>query len=352
MPSGTAAIAPALAATSTPMTTFRWGLIGPGRIAHQFADVATRLPGSTLALVHGRTPERAEAFAQRWGARVAPTLEALLDRRQIDAVYIATPHSEHAAFATLCLQAGVPVLCEKPLVATAAQAHALVALSRERGVFLMEALWSRFLPLYARIGQWLREGAIGELRAVQSSFCFHPPYDADGRLFNPALAGGALLDIGIYNLALSRWAFEAAWGAAPQTLQAQAHGLLAPTGVDCRVHATLRFDRDVTAQFTCALDTEGPNALHLLGSQGAIVVPRRFWQGPEAELWRDRGVVERITGEATINGFEGQVQAAIAAIREGRTECPGMPHAESLALAETLQALRHQLGARYPFETD
>jgi predicted dehydrogenase len=333
------------------MTTFRWGLIGPGRIAHKFAEVATRLPGSALVAVHGRSPERTEAFAQRWGARVAPALEALLEPGAVDAVYIATPHTEHAAFATRCLQAGVPVLCEKPLVATAAQAYALVALSRERGVFLMEALWSRFLPLYARIGQWLRDGAIGELHAVQSQFCFHPPYEPEGRLFNPALAGGALLDIGIYNLALSRWAFEAAYGTAPQTLEARAQGLLAPTGVDQRVHATLRFDRDVTAQFTCALDTQGANALHLLGSQGSIVVPRLFWQGPEAELWRDRAMVERITGDETINGFEGQVQAAMQAIREGRVECPGMPHAESLALADTLQSLRHQLGAHYPFET-
>lgn len=341
------------------MTSFRWGLIGPGRIAHKFAEVATRLPGSSLATVHGRSPERAEAFAQRWGARVAPALEALLEPGAVDAVYIATPHTEHAAFATRCLRAGVPVLCEKPLVATAEQAHALVALSRERGVFLMEALWSRFLPLYTRLGQWLREGAIGELHAVHSQFCFHPPYEPDGRLFNPALAGGALLDVGIYNLALSRWAFEAAFGQAPQTLHAHAHGQRAPTGVDQRVHALLQFDREVSVHFTCALDTQGPNALHLLGSQGAIVVPHLFWQGPEAELWRDRSRVQSLSaaeaaqslGLETINGFEGQVRAAMAAIREGRVECPGMPHAESLALADTLQALRHQVGVRYPFET-
>jgi len=332
------------------MSEFRWGLLGPGRIAHKFAEVATRLPGSTLALVHGRTPERAAAFAERWGARAVPTAEALLQGGAVDAVYIATPHSEHAALATQCLMAGVPVLCEKPLVATAEQARALVALARQRRVFLMEALWTRFLPLYAQLGRWLREGAIGELHAVHSSFCFHAPFEPASRLFDPALAGGALLDVGIYNLAMSRWAFEATYGQAPQTLHAQAHGLLAPTGVDQRVHATLCFEREVTAQFTCALDTQSANALELLGSAGSIVVPHLFWHGPEAALWRGRECVQRIEGQDRINGFEGQVQAAMVAIREGRGECPGMPLDESLALAETLQALRQQLGVRYPFD--
>lgn len=332
------------------MTDFCWGLIGPGRIAHKFAEVATRLPGCRLGPVVGRDAARAEAFAQRWGTTVAPSLQALLDDPHIHAIYIATPHNTHAGLAATCLRAGKPVLCEKPMVARAADAHALVALARERGVFLMEAMWSRFLPLYARVGQWLREGAIGSLQAIQSSFCFHAPYDPAGRLFDPALAGGALLDIGVYNLALSRWAFEAAWGQAPTTLRADAHGVLAPTGVDQRVHATLQFDRQVTAQFTCALDLHSANALHLLGSDGAIVVPQLFWQGRQAERVRDRSTIERIDAPHAINGFEGQVEAAMQAIQEGRIECPGMPHAESLALADTLEALRRQLGVQYPFD--
>jgi predicted dehydrogenase len=332
------------------MQAFRWGLVGPGRIAHKFAEVATRLPGSTLAAVHGRTAERREAFAQRWGARAVPKLDALLQPGAVDAIYIATPHSEHAELAVRCLQAGVPVLCEKPLVATAAQAEALVALARARRVFLMEALWTRFLPLYAHVGRWLQDGAIGELHAVHSSFCFEAPYDPSSRLFNAALAGGALLDIGVYNVAMSRWAFEACHGRAPQTLHAEAHGLLAPSGVDRRVHASLRFEHGVTAQFTCSLDSHAANALHLIGSAGAVVVPRLFWHGPQAELWRGRECLERVQFDEQINGFEGQVQAAMAAICAGRTECPGMPLDESLALAQTLERLRRQLGVRYPFE--
>lgn len=334
------------------MQPFRWGLVGPGRIAHKFAEVATRLPGSTLAAVHGRDAGRRDAFAQRWGARALPTLDALLQPGEVDAVYIATPHSDHAELAARCLEAGVPVLCEKPLVATAAQAEALVSLARDRRVFLMEALWTRFLPLYAHVGRWLRDGAIGELHAVHSSFCFHAPYDPASRLFSPALAGGALLDIGVYNVAMSRWAFEACHGRAPQTLHAEAHGLLAPSGVDRRVHATLRFEHDVTAQFTCSLDSHAANALHLIGSAGSVVVPRLFWHGLEAELWRGRECVERVQCEEQTNGFEGQVQAAMDAIREGRTECPGMTLDESLALARTLDGLRRRLGVRYPFDRE
>jgi predicted dehydrogenase len=332
------------------MDNFRWGLVGPGRIAHKFAEVATRLPGSSLTAVFGRDAERRDAFARQWGARAWPTLDALLQPGALDAIYLATPHSEHAQLAARCLEAGIPVLCEKPLVATAAQAEALVALARARRVFLMEALWTRFLPVYAQVGRWLREGAIGELHAVHSSFCFRAGYDPAGRLFNPALAGGALLDIGVYNVAMSRWAFEACHGHAPHTLHVHARGQLAPTGVDRRVHASLLFEHDVTVQFTCSLDSEAANAMHIIGSAGSVVVPRMFWQGPQAELWRDRGCVEQVRTEEGINGFEGQVQAAMDAIRSGRTECPGMTLDESLALAGTLDALRREMGVRYPFD--
>jgi predicted dehydrogenase len=337
---------------------FRWGLIGPGAIAHRFAEAVQRLPGARLVAVAGRDGARSQAFADRWAgaapvsapAAAMPTVPALLARDDLDAVYIATPHAAHAQAVQACLQAGLPVLCEKPLVPTLAQAQPLVALSRERGLFLMEALWSRFLPLYEEIGTWLRRGDIGALRAVHSSFAFRLGFDPAHRCFAPALAGGALLDIGIYNVALARWALAQTLGSCPPLQAVHAHGVLAPTGVDQRVSAQLVYEGGAVVQFFCAFDTEGDNSLHLLGERGSIVVPQAFWQGTQATLVRQDGHTRSVERPFEINGFEGEIREAMRCVRAGLVESPGMPHAESLALVATLDRLRAAVGVRYPFE--
>jgi predicted dehydrogenase len=333
---------------------FRWGLIGPGAIAHRFAEAVQALPGTRLVAVAGRDEARSRAFAERWSgpAPVAavPTVAALLARGDLDAVYIATPHSAHADAVQACLHAGLPVLCEKPLVPTLAQARPLVALARERGVFLMEALWSRFLPLYDEMGQALRRGDIGALRAVHSSFAFRLDFYPAHRCFAPALAGGALLDIGVYNVALARWALEQTLGTCPPLAAVHAHGLLAPTGVDQRVSAQLVHEGGAVVQFYCAFDTEGDNSLHLLGERGSIVVPQAFWQATRAHRVSQAGDVLHFERPFEINGFEGEIREAMRCVRAGLVESPGMPHAESLALVETLDRLRAAVGVRYPFE--
>ncbi|RVU47503.1 Gfo/Idh/MocA family protein [Rubrivivax rivuli] len=333
---------------------FRWGLIGPGAIAHRFAEAVQGLPGARLVAVAGRDEARSRAFAERWSGpapvAASPSVAALLSRGDLDAVYIATPHSAHAEAVRACLQAGLPVLCEKPLVPTLAQARPLVALARERGVFLMEALWSRFLPLYGEIGAWLRRGDIGPLRAVHSSFAFRLGFDPSHRCFAPALAGGALLDIGVYNVALSRWALEQTLGACPALTAVHAQGLLAPTGVDQRVSAQLVYEGGAVVQFFCAFDSEGDNSLHLLGERGSIVVPQAFWQGTRATLVRQDGETRNVERPFEINGFEGEIREAMRCVRAGLVESPGMPHAESLALVATLDRLRAAVGVRYPFD--
>ena len=337
-------------------TDFRWGLIGPGRIAHRFAEAVQQLPGTRLVAVAGRSDERSRAFAAQWSRDGAPavashsSVPALLARGDLDAVYVATPHAFHGDAVRACLLAGLPVLCEKPLVPTAAEAQQLTALARSRGLFLMEALWTRFLPLYDEVGLWLRSGHIGALRAVHSSFAFHLPYDPRHRLFDPAQAGGALLDIGIYNLAMSRWALQQSLGACPPLLRLQCHGVLAPSGVDQRVSAQLHFEGGVVAQMFCAVDSHAANSLQLYGEHGSIVVPHSFWQATQAQCLRpgqDPLAVER---PFEINGFEGEVREAMRCVRAGLVESPRMPHGETLALAQTLDAMRRQLGVRYPFE--
>lgn len=340
------------------MTTpdFRWGLVGPGRIAHRFAEAVQRLPGCALAAVAGRDAARAAAFAEGWSrpdrpaVAVAASLPALLQRGGVDAVYVATPHAFHGDAVRACLEAGVPVLCEKPLVPCAAQAQPLLALAQARGVFLMEALWTRCLPLYDGVAHWLRQGRIGAVHAVHSSFAFAMPRRPGDRCFDPAQAGGALLDIGIYNLAMSRWVLEQSLGRCPGLRSVRAEAVLTPEGVDQRLAAQLHFEGGASAQMFCAFDTLADNGLHILGERGHIVVPAGFWQATRAELHAAGGAAEVIERPFEINGFEGEIVEAMRCIRAGQVESARMPHAESLALVETMDLLRRQMGVCYPFE--
>ncbi len=337
-------------------STFQWALIGPGAIAHTFAEAVSQLDHCRLHTVCGRDAQRAEQFAQRWSAagetpvRATTDLASVLADPAIDGVYIATPHGQHFEPALAALKAGKAVLCEKSLVPTRAMAEQLIATAREHRVFLMEAVWTRFLPAYEDMAQWLAQGRIGRLRALQSSFCFPAPYDPDSRLFNPALAGGALLDVGIYNLNATRFVLRHALGEVPPLKGLQVQGVLAPTGVDARVSASLDFGDGLVAQMVCGLDTFAPNTLQVMGDAGAIVLPETFWQATRAQCLLPGQAAETVERPFKTNGFEYQISHAMARIRAGEIESPVMPHAETLAVLGWIDQMRLQLGARLPFD--
>ena len=343
---------------SPTVTPTGWAVVGPGRIAQAFAKALQSLPDARLVAVCARDAGRAAAFARQWaqpgqGLPLATTdLAMVLALPQVHAVYIATPHAQHAVSAALALQAGKAVLCEKPLVTDLAQGAHLAALSRTHGAFLMEALWTRFLPLYAHIERWLAEGAIGEVRGLQSSFCFNAPFDATSRLFDPALAGGALLDLGVYNLSMTQWVLRQALGSCPEPVLIDARALLAPTGVDQRVAATLTFagPAAVQSQFVCALDAHADNALRILGQKGHILVPAHFSRATAAELHVHGQDPVKVYAPLAVNGFEGQIQEVQRCLRQGLIESPVMPHAESLAVLGWMDQIRQAVGVRYPWE--
>jgi len=327
----------------------RWGLIGPGRIAGRFAGALATRGDAKLHAVAGRTADKTRAFAERWGAMAHGSVETLVADPAIDAVYIATPHSEHAAAAAAALHAGKPVLCEKPLAATVAQAEAVVQLAQSRSVFLMEALWTRYLPALRQAESWLLEGRIGRVLALQSSFGFHCPYNALHRNFNPALAGGALLDIGIYNLSLSQWVM-ALQGVYEAPLM-QATGVLAPTGTELRCAVQMQYGNGTTSQFSCAFDVALDNVLRIHGEKGRIELGPRCWEPTEATLLQEGLPPLRLELPFSHNGFEYQIEAAMAAMRGGLLEEPRIPHGQTLAVQRQIEALRLQLGAvRFPFE--
>lgn len=344
---------PTITATNA---SFGWALVGPGRIAQRFAEAVQGLPGTHLAVVQGRELARAQGFARAWVREGKPPVHATADlaealaRPDVQAVYAATPHAFHGGAVRAALEAGKAVLCEKPLVASAAEARPLVELARARGVFLMEAVWTRFLPVYAQVRPWLASGAIGRLRGLQSSFCFRAPFDPSDRMYDPALAGGALLDLGVYNLTMTQWVLAAAQGQCPAPRSVHASGTLAPTGVDQRVWGTLAFDDGVVSQFTCGADGAADNALRIFGEQGQVIVPRTFWQATEAVLLRDGESPQAAQEPFAINGFEGEIEETIRCVRAGRIESPQMPHADTLAVLGWMDTIRAQIGVRYPWE--
>lgn len=327
---------------------FGWAIVGPGSIAGRFAEAVTRLPDTRLVCVQGRDRDRAAAFAQRWDPTsdiVATTsLDQVLADPRVHGVYVATPHGFHAEAVRACLRAGKPVLCEKPLTTSVALAEELVQLSRERGVFLMEALWTRFLPIYAVVGEWLASGAIGPLRAIQSSFSFNVPFDPHSRMFDPVQGGGAVLDIGVYNLSVTQWCLQGAFGACPPLQAIEASGVLAPTGVEQRAVASLRFSGGVVSQLLCGFDTQGENALRLFGEKGVITLPTHFWEATRATLRLGEGELLVVDRAFPINGFEGQVLEAMACIRRGAIESPVMPHADTLQVMQWMERIRTLVG--------
>jgi predicted dehydrogenase len=337
-------------------TTFAWALIGPGRIARRFAEAVAAMPGAELRAVLGRNPVRTADFADRCATAdharpaVARSFDELLASSAIDGVYIATPHAQHSEWVRRCLDAGKPVLCEKPLVPNHSQGLVLVDLARDRRRFLMEALWTRFLPIYSVVAEWLRDDAIGELRGIQSSFCFPAPFDPAGRLYNPALAGGSLLDLGVYNLAVTRWVLQTAFSRCPEPVSIHAQGALATTGVDRRVSATLHFPDGVDSQFICGLDGAADNALSIFGERGVIRLPTRFWEATTALLQRPGEPDRLVEHPFRINGFEYEIEEAQRCIRAGLIESPRMTHDDTLATLSWMDTIRRQIGVRYPFE--
>ncbi len=326
------------------MEAIRWGILGAGRIAGSFAQGLAALPDAKLVAVGSRTAENAEQFGRRFGAeRFHASYAALANDPEVDAIYIATPHPLHKENTLLCLSAGKPVLCEKPFALSAAEAGEMITAARERGVFLMEAMWTRFLPHIARVRELLAAGAIGELRMLKADFRFRTDFNPAGRLFDPALGGGALLDVGIYPISLASLLLG-------QPSQVAALAELGATGVDEQSAVLLSYPGGQLAALTCAVRTPGPNAAELIGSAGTIRINPEWWRATTLTLSRPGQPDETIEVPAEGNGYNYEAAEVGACLRAGRTESATMPLDETLAIMGVLDQARAQWGLRYPSE--
>lgn len=327
------------------MDTINWGILGPGRIARSFAEGLAVTDGGRLHAVASRQLTRAATFIEEYQAEKAyGTYEELVNDPQVDAVYVATPHRFHYEQVKLALEAGKPVLCEKPMTVNALESEELVELARRKKVFLMEALWTRYLPIYQVVREWLDTGRIGELRLITSSMGFPFERDPANRWFNPDLAGGALLDLGVYNISCSQWAFQRD----PESFHANV--LVGQTGVDERTSGLLDFGDGALSQFTCTIESTARGDLNLNGTQGQIQIHPLYWCATKATLFPHEGEPETVERPLRASGFEYEIEAAMSAIRAGNIEEPTMPHAHTLSNMRLMDAIRASANFRYHFE--
>jgi predicted dehydrogenase len=317
--------------------TVRWGVMGPGKIAAQFADAVDQLDDGEIVAVASRSVERAAAFAGRFGIRSAyDDARALVEDPEVDAVYVATPASRHAADTLLAVEARKAVLCEKPFALDAAEAQAMVDAARARRTFLMEAMWSRFLPAYRALVDLLGEGRIGEPLLVEGDFGYRTAVDPADRHFDPALGGGALLDLGVYPVQLCTLVLGV-------TDRVAAEGVIGETGVDEQVAAVLHHPGGRLGVVKAALTVPLACEARIAGSDGWIDVPA-FMHCPH---WLDVGgpSPERIDAGYEGEGLRFEVAEVHRCLADGLTESPGMPLDETVAIAGVLDAVRAQLGA-------
>lgn len=327
------------------MTIVRWGIAGPGRIARKFATDLAAVRSARLHAVASRTPGRGEAFAAAFGCdRIHATYRELAADPEVDAVYVATPHSFHLEGARPSLEVGKAVLCEKPLAATGDQAAEMIELARASGAFLMEAMWTRFLPVMEVIRRWIDQGAIGRVRLVRASFGYAEPADSTPRrrLSDPALAGGSLLDVGIYGLAFARWIY----GRPAEATEAVAS--LGPSGVDEACSIVQRFPGGGLAELSSAVAVHTDRGALIAGSEGRIEVPY-FSSAQEATLVRGGERLHQHRGFES-GGFEYQIRAVGRCLGAGLVESPQMPLAESLEHARVMDRIRARTGVAYPFD--
>lgn len=329
--------------THTNDAPLRWGILGLGNIARQFATGLQALPDAQLVAVGSRTQDKADAFGTQFNApHRHGSYEALANDPDVDAVYIASPHSAHEEDALLCLNAGKAVLCEKPFTINAAQAERVIAKAREKNLFLMEAMWTRFFPLMYRLREMLAKGVIGEPRMLQADFGFRAGVDPKSRLFNPALGGGGLLDVGVYPISLASMLFGT-----PALVVGLAH--IGETGVDEQAGMVLQYEGGRLAVLSTAARVNTPQDAHILGSEGNIKIPSPWWK-PATMTISAGGKSEDVALPYESNGYQFEAQEVARCLREGRTESDIMPLDETLEIMRTMDSLRAQWGLKYPME--
>lgn len=326
----------------------RWGILACGGIARKFADDLAFVSNGYLAAVSSRDITRAEEFASHYSkdVKVYGSYEAMLASGEIDVVYIASPHGLHYEHTMLCLDAGLPVLCEKAFAINSGQVSKMIAKAREKNIFLMEALWTRFHPSIVKLKELLASGVIGDILHLEADFGIKLPYNVEARWFNPYLTGGSLMDIGIYPLFISKLVLG-------NPLELKATGVLTDSGVDMNCSIVTKYASGATATLFSTFAAQTDTTCTIYGSLGKIFMHGRFHEtkGITLSVYEGESQVDTVFETERLGwGYSYEADAVQADLRAGKTENALMTHEFSQELMGLLDQIRAEIGLIYPNE--
>ena len=328
------------------MKTMRMGYLGAGNISGQMAETVARMGEVENYAVAARNPERAREFAGRWGfSRAYGSYEELLADPDVDLVYVALPHSHHHRWTIAALEAGHHVLCEKAFAANERQARDMVACAREHGLLLAEAIWTRYMPSRNMIDEIVASGEIGEVTTVAANLGYR--VDGSPRMTDPALAGGALLDLTVYPLNFASMVLG------NKIRRIAASMVAAPTGVDGQDSVMIEYESGQMASLFSTMYAMTDREGQILGTKGFVTVENI--NNPQViRVYASDGLTRKLTREIAvpeqISGYEYELLSCKRAIEAGALECPEMPHAETLELMRQMDEIRRQFCVVFPFE--
>jgi dihydrodiol dehydrogenase / D-xylose 1-dehydrogenase (NADP) len=320
----------------------KWGILGCGGISSKFANDLKLAEGAELTAVAARSLDKAQAFAEKHGfERAYGSYEEFFNDADVEIVYVGTIHPLHKEQVLACLEAGKAVLCEKPFTMNAAEAEEIVRAGRDKGLFVMEAMWTRFLPPIVQVREWLQQGLIGEVQLLKADFGFDAGWNPGGRLLNKEIGGGALLDAGIYPVSFASFVF----GEQPSAIHSSA--VIGETGVDEKFSALFEYEGGRTAVLNGAVRLQLTNEACLYGTKGYIHIPS-FLFGKSASLHVRGEEPVHFQDDRTYSGYKHEAEAAMEALRSGRTESEVMPLDETVSIMGTMDRMRKQWGLTYP----
>ena len=326
------------------MNQFRWGIIGTGGIARAFATDISLLDDQIVAAVGSRNLQKAESFVKNIpGAKAYGSYEELMKDSQIDAIYVATPHPSHKENVISALNASKPVLCEKPFAVNVAQAKEMVAAAKANNVALMEAMWARFLPHYSKIREIVSSGVLGLITTIHAD---HGQRLADQnipRLVEPSLAGGALLDLGIYPISFAHMILGV-----PQSITATA--VFTNKGVDAQSSMIFDYSNGAQAVLNTTMIAQTPCTAVIAGLNGFLEVNRTFYNPTSMRLTLFDGTTTDFPSDYKGHGLREQAVEFARVVKSGAKESPILAWADTIAIMEIMDTVRSQIGLKYPFE--
>ena len=321
----------------------KWGIIAPGSIANAFAKEVKNTKGGILEAVYGRDENKVKAFAEKYNLeKYYSNIDEFLKDENIDAVYIATPHNYHMEYAKRCIEAKKHVLCEKPFSYNYKTSKEVLSFAKENNIFIMEALWTLFLPAVNQAQKWIAKDKIGKIKLITANFGFKSEEDINSRLYNPNLAGGALLDVGIYPILFSNFIV----GSYPKEIKAIAE--FTNTKVDESDIINLKYENGTLASLTCSISADTDNTAVIYGEKGKIVIPK-FWSAKESYLYLGDKVEEYVDSYEEA-GYKYEIEEANSCIKNKALESNIASHNITLELVKIMDEIRKQIGLVYPFE--